>query len=74
MQQIMALKKELDSVKFELTRLQMQKSSKSPRLLELFCGTGSVGKVATNLPEGFEVTSVDIDKKANPTILTDILT
>ena len=46
---------------------------KSPRLLELFSGTGSVGKVAKGLPEGFEVTSVDINKKANPTILTDIL-
>jgi site-specific DNA-cytosine methylase len=40
-------------------------------LLELFSGTGSYTKVAKEL--GFEVISVDIVSKFNPTILTDIL-
>ena len=43
----------------------------SPRLLELFKGTGSVGKVfAAN---GYKVISVDFDSKYNPTHNTDIL-
>ena len=41
------------------------------RLLELFCGTGSIGKVAKEF--GFEVISVDLNKKAKPTFCTDIL-
>lgn len=42
-----------------------------PRLLELFKGTGSVGKVfAAN---GYKVISVDFDPKYNPTHNTDIL-
>jgi hypothetical protein len=40
------------------------------RLLELFKGTGSVGKVATDY--GYEVVSLDFDAKTNPTILADI--
>ena len=54
-------------------KFKMSDSPVSPRLLELFSGTGSVGKVAKTLPEGFEVISVDNNKKANPTICTDIL-
>jgi site-specific DNA-cytosine methylase len=41
------------------------------KLLELFKGTGSVGKVAT--PKGYEVLSLDFDKKFQPDIHTDIL-
>ena len=42
------------------------------RVLELFCGVNhSVGKVAQTL--GWEVTSVDINPKANPDLLSDIL-
>lgn len=41
------------------------------RVLELFCGTKSIGKVFEN--NGHKVISVDIDKKFNPTILSDIL-
>lgn len=41
------------------------------RILELFCGTKSVGKVAQKM--GHSVISVDIESKFNPTILTDIL-
>ena len=40
-------------------------------LLELFKGTGSVGKVAKKL--GFDVISVDIEDKYEPDILVDIL-
>ena len=40
-------------------------------LLELFKGTGSVGKVAKKL--GFDVISIDIEDKYEPDILIDIL-
>jgi len=44
------------------------------KVLELFKGTGSVGKYITeNYPE-YEVISLDILKKYNPTIVSDILT
>jgi len=41
------------------------------RALDLFSGTGSVGARLIEL--GYEVISLDIDPKTNPTILTDIL-
>ena len=41
------------------------------RLLELFSGTGSIGVAFEK--RGFEVTSVDIDPKANATFTCDIL-
>jgi hypothetical protein len=41
-----------------------------PKLLELFSGTGSVGDVAKAL--GWEVTSLDINKKAEADIKADI--
>ena len=41
------------------------------RILELFCGTKSVGKVFEK--KGWEVISVDIDKKWAPTYCCDIL-
>ena len=40
------------------------------RLLELFCGTGSIGRAFER--RGFEVISVDIDKKAKATHTCDI--
>lgn len=40
-------------------------------LLELFKGTGSVGRVATRL--GYTVTSLDIDPKTSPDICSDIM-
>ena len=41
------------------------------RLLELFSGTGSVGKVFRDA--GWDVTSVDLDSKAGATIACDIM-
>lgn len=41
------------------------------KLLELFKGTGSVGKVASK--KGWDVVSIDIENKFNPSICTDIL-
>ena len=41
------------------------------KLLELFKGTGSVSKVA--IKYGFDIVSLDFEKKYNPDILTDIL-
>ena len=42
------------------------------RLLELFSGAGSVGRAFR--AKGWEVTSVDSDPKAEPTICQDIMT
>ena len=42
-----------------------------PRLLELFSGTGSVGRAFEEL--GWVVVSVDLDRNAKPTICMDVL-
>ena len=42
-----------------------------PRLLELFSGTGSVGRAFADL--GWEVVSVDLDRNARPTICENVL-
>lgn len=41
------------------------------KILELFCGTKSIGKIFEK--HGHEVISVDVEEKFNPTILIDIL-
>jgi site-specific DNA-cytosine methylase len=43
----------------------------NPKLLELFKGTGSVGKQANKM--GFKITSLDLDPIYTPDIETDIL-
>ncbi len=42
-----------------------------PHLLELFSGTGSMGRAFR--ARGWQVTSVDIDPRALPTICCDIM-
>ena len=50
---------------------KIARGSKMPHLLELFSGTGSVGKVFREA--GWRVTSVDCESKFNPTICWDVL-
>ena len=42
-----------------------------PRLLELFSGTGSIGRAFA--ASGWEVVSVDLDPKFQPTICCDVM-
>lgn len=41
------------------------------KILELFCGTKSIGKVAKDM--GHDVFSVDVDPEHNPDLCSDIL-
>lgn len=46
---------------------------RTPRVLDLFSGTGSVGDTLRRLAPGVEVVSVDIDPRFSPTIVADVL-
>ena len=46
-------------------------AKRPPRMLDLFCGTGSVGRVYKE--KGFLVTSVDYDKRWAPDFCVDVL-
>ncbi len=46
-------------------------NERKPRVLDLFPGTGSVGRVFRE--EGFKVVSDDINPKFKPTIIADVL-
>jgi hypothetical protein len=43
------------------------------KVLELFKGSGSIGKYCSQFPDKYEVLSLDIDGKFNPDITTNIL-
>ena len=49
----------------------MSKKNKVKKVLELFCGTQSVGKVCRE--QGWNVLSLDYEKKFNPTFCMDIM-
>ena len=49
----------------------METNKKQLKILELFCGTKSIGKVFEE--QGYQVYSIDFDKKFNPTLCIDIL-
>jgi hypothetical protein len=50
----------------------LSKATAPFRILELFCGTGSVGKVAKSYGSHVKVISLDMDPKANPDICVNI--
>jgi hypothetical protein len=50
---------------------QVARRGQPRRMLDLFCGTGSVGDVYRNL--GYQLTSVDIDPQWRPDICVDVL-
>ena len=49
----------------------LRKKARMPRLLELFSGTGSIGRAFE--AEGWEVVSVDLDPKFRPTVCCDVM-
>ena len=52
-------------------QIELEKLERKPRMLELFKGTGSIGKIAEEM--GYEVVSLDILEKYKPTIVSDIM-
>lgn len=48
-------------------------SIKSIRMLELFKGTGSIGKAVGRIAPHVQVISLDLESKYNPTIVSDIM-
>jgi hypothetical protein len=64
-------KDEEDEDEEEVLNYKVGGNISNPKLLELFKGTGSVGKQANKM--GFKVTSLDLDPIYTPDIETDIL-
>ena len=50
---------------------QPPEKARTPRLLELFSGTGSIGRAFE--AEGWEVASVDLDPRFRPTVCCDVM-
>jgi len=69
--EIEAMRKEYAERSNAEADVRLEGEGKSLHLLELFKGTGSVGKVARKM--GMNVTSVDLDPYYTPDIETDIL-
>ena len=65
-------KKERILRKIAKLQAELEELERKPRMLELFKGTGSIGKIAEEM--GYEVVSLDILAKYKPTIVSDILT
>ena len=57
-------------VKREGRKMGIPKVPKVYRMLDLFCGTGSVGDVFRGL--GYDVISVDFDPRRGPSLVVDI--
>ena len=53
------------------TNQELARNKNVMKLLELFCGTKSIGKAFED--QGWSVVSVDANRKTNPTIYTDIM-
>ena len=64
--------KDFPKIISEVSQESTSSTLQRPRMLDLFSGTGSVGKAFAE--RGYEVVSVDIEGHFKPTIVADVLT